>query len=397
MKKPFSILSCRNTFHVLFLLKTTFNTQQTNAFSIDTTAANSAAASDVVRRSRPDPHVWPKLVTGGSNDPALGMIEEEQKKLGKPYGDFLDAGTGSYSLRWVAGLLYRHNDPINDPLYMNSYVAVTACEEMRQNTFREAQEMGIDQYGKVIIGNWAAGYDTQTYSLNNNDNEQSGKQKDQFGHGNQQCLPLEENQMFDTILADYLVGAVDHFAPFFQDLLFPRLCTHHLKSGGRLYITGLGPIPDKAAPPKTDDETYYYQGADVFCRLTKLRDACILLAGSRPYREHPPDWVIRNLDSLDVSSFSGQGQGMFQMKVLNHKKFPKKYNYEIMALQVEAARSTLQFIQDDFLRETMAKQIDQIDRECYEICEKAPNGKNEFYFGYDYVITAEKVPYYETG
>lgn len=83
MKKPFILLSCRNTFHILFLLTTTFNTQQTNAFSIDTTATNSAAASGVVRRPRPDPHVWPKLVTGGSNDPALGMIEEEQKKVSR--------------------------------------------------------------------------------------------------------------------------------------------------------------------------------------------------------------------------------------------------------------------------------------------------------------------------
>lgn len=29
--------------------------------------------------------------------------------------------------------------------------------------------------------------------------------------------------------------------------------------------------------------------------IVKARDACILLAGERPYREYPLDWVVRNL------------------------------------------------------------------------------------------------------
>jgi len=74
-------------------------------------------------------------------------------------------------------------------------------------------------------------------------------------------------EKFDTILADYLVGAIDGFSPYFQDQIFPCLATK-LNSGGRIYVVGLNPIPDKVEGD-----------ADIFCRVTKLRDACILLAG----------------------------------------------------------------------------------------------------------------------
>jgi hypothetical protein len=53
---------------------------------------------------------------------------------------------------------------------------------------------------------------------------------------------------------------------------------------------------------------------DIFCRVTKLRDACILLARSRPYREHPTDWVIRHLEKTGLH-------------VLDVATFPRKYNY----------------------------------------------------------------------
>ena len=53
---------------------------------------------------------------------------------------------------------------------------------------------------------------------------------------------------------------------------------------------------------------------DIFCRVTKLRDACILLARSRPYREHPTDWVVRHLERAGL-------------QVVDVATFPRKYNY----------------------------------------------------------------------
>ena len=116
------------------------------------------------------------------------------------------------------------------------FFAVTADLTMQSNVIDEAKKLGVDMYGKVVMGNW---------------------------DGPSLC----EHEMFDTILADYLIGAIDGFSPYFQDLIFPRLC-NHLNTGGRLYVVGLNPIPD------------FVEGdGNLICKVTKIRDACILLAG----------------------------------------------------------------------------------------------------------------------
>lgn len=91
--------------------------------------------------------------------------------------------------------------------------------------------------------------------------------------------------------------------------------------------------------------------------------------------EHPNDWVVRHLEKSDF-------------EVVNVAKFPNKYTYEKVEVQINACRSTLKFIDDDDLREAMSDRIDRIDVECKKICDECENG--EFTLGYDWVITAVK-------
>ena len=244
----------------------------------------------------PPKEVWPQLVIGGKEDLALGHIEKIQKEvIKKPYGDVLDAGTGIYSLSWLAGLMYRYHDPKSE-LFMKSFVAVTADPNFQKEVRAKADELGIGEKGQILLGNWAANYNYNDYRKGFSEDSCESPSANIMDVAIQKGEYLCEDQMFDTILADYLVGAVDYFAPFFQDLLFERL-GNHLKPDGVLYLTGLNPIPEKADSVATD----------LFCEVTKLRDACILLARSRPYREHPPDFVVRHLEQsnfkvLDVVS-----------------------------------------------------------------------------------------------
>lgn len=185
------------------------------------------------------PDTSSKLVFG-KDDALFGAIEQAQGS--KPFGNFLDAGTGLHSLRWIATLPQKG---------MTELVAVTADETMRKNVEREANTLGLrmdngDAQNKVVMGNWFA-----------------------------EKYPLElDDESFDTILADYLIGAMDGFSPYRQDEILPKLCAL-LKPGGRLYIVGLEPIPDKVDDP----------AGNIVCRVRQLRDACILLAGHRCYRE----------------------------------------------------------------------------------------------------------------
>lgn len=47
----------------------------------------------------------------------------------------------------------------------------------------------------------------------------------------------------------------------------------HLTPNGRLYFIGMNPIPDEITPP-----------GNIISEIRRARDACILLAGHRPYR-----------------------------------------------------------------------------------------------------------------
>ena len=54
--------------------------------------------------------------------------------------------------------------------------------------------------------------------------------------------------LFDTILADYLIGAVDGFSPYTQDIIVEKL-SHYLKPGGKIYVIGMNPSPDTNLAP----------------------------------------------------------------------------------------------------------------------------------------------------
>ncbi len=66
----------------------------------------------------------PKLVYG-SDDKLFGCIERNHASTGKSFGRFLDAGTGSHSLRWIASLMV--GDQKNEySLSIDDYTAITA-------------------------------------------------------------------------------------------------------------------------------------------------------------------------------------------------------------------------------------------------------------------------------
>jgi hypothetical protein len=164
------------------------------------------------------------------HDVLFTSIEKLHNPL--PFGRLLDAGTGVSSLRWI------------QTINTTSWVAVTADTNMQSMIMSDAGvAAGIrPACDKIVVGNWM---------------------NDQF------CDSLG---MYDTILADYLIGAVDGFSPFAQDLIIQRL-KRHLNPQGRLYLVGMQPIPDHASG-----------AAEVITEVRRARDACILLAGHRPYR-----------------------------------------------------------------------------------------------------------------
>ncbi len=289
--------------------------------------------------------LWKKSnIVYGSDDQLFGCIEQTQIIHNKPFGRFLDAGTGTHSLRWMASLIIGNggddgNINIDEEhehiLKIDNYTAITADKQMQSNVIKEATTLGIEERGEVIIGNWQR------------------KQEEEGG--------ICYNEMYDTILADYLVGAMDGFSPYYQDQIFPRLI-QHLKPGGLIHVVGLNPIPDKAPGD-----------ADIFCRVTKLRDACILLAGHRCYREYPIEWIERHLERAGL-------------RLVKSSRFPILYSHAAIVRQLNVARSKLTLFPSKALAKEMGESIDALERESKIATDKAANKRLKL--GFDYVVTA---------
>jgi SAM-dependent methyltransferase len=255
----------------------------------------------------------------GKDDLLFGCIENQQGEV--PFGDVLDAGTGMHSLRWIATLGAKG---------MTSYTAITADATMQRNVQQEAQHLGVLEGNDVVIGNWFGELD----------------------------LPREQ---YDMILADYLIGAMDGFSPYRQDEMIPKLMKL-LKPGGRLYIVGLEPIPDTAAGK-----------ANVICKVRQVRDACILLAGHRCYREYPADWIHSQIGSTP------------NLTVKETHKFPILYRYNTILRQINVGRSKFSLFSTPSLVSSMKEVLDDLERQAQEATKDGP-----IKFGFDYVISAEK-------
>jgi len=116
----------------------------------------------------------------------------------EPWGTVLDAGTGIHSLEWILELL------------TTSWVAVTG-DPKREEEIKNLFSSKLRPQDKLLCGNW----------------------KDEQFLG---------SQVFDVVLADYLLGSIEGFAPYFQEKLFYRLRKH---VGKHLYVTAAEPLPDK--------------------------------------------------------------------------------------------------------------------------------------------------------
>jgi len=158
----------------------------------------------------------------------------------------LDAGTGLDSLTWLAA------SPAT------SITAVTASKTMHKDVVGGVADFLDPSADIVLIGNW---------------------QDEQLLHG----------RSFDVVIADYLLGAVDYFAPHFQDGLLRRLAGL-VRPDGWLAIVGREP----------DDITAKDATSQLILDANALRDASMTLSRQMTYREIPQWWVQERLGALGL-------------------------------------------------------------------------------------------------
>ena len=159
-----------------------------------------------------------------------------------PWGEVLDAGTGRSSLEWLCSL--------NCP----RWTAVTA-EPGRGEILRSEFASKIRHQDRLLVGNWTD-------------------------------PSLLKGERFDVVVADYLLGSVERYAPHFQLDMLRRLAQ---LTRQRLYITGLEPL-----------DSPHGDGQALIVELGRFRDACHLLCARRSHRELPLAWLKSRLEEMDL-------------------------------------------------------------------------------------------------
>ncbi|WGL97705.1 hypothetical protein QE177_10890 [Arsenophonus sp. aPb] len=233
-----------------------------------------------------------------------------------PWGKILDAGTGINSLSWIS------------QLKSESWTAVTCAINMKADIQQiiSARQRPQD---RLLLGNWA-------------DSD------------------FMVNERFDTVIADYLLGAVDGFVPYWQIPLLYRLKALTLN---RLYFTGLEPyVPYNAN----------CRAGHLVVSIGRLRDACLLLAGERPYREYPADWVIYHLQQIGF-------------EIVDLKHYPINYGHNWLTGQMEMCRQRINTFVDRQLAMSMLEHINQLEQQALLCIAQQGSLKH----GADYVISAK--------
>ena len=231
------------------------------------------------------------------------------------WGDVLDAGTGEQSLEWLLGLDTK------------SITAITG-DPYRQSSMREKYSSQLRPQDQILAENW----------LNHE---------------------LFLDRQFDVVVADYLLGALEGFAPYFQTELFARLKPH---VRGFLYVIGLEPF-------SSEDRS---DGAKIIREIAALRDACILLAGHKPYREYPRTWAIKQLELAGYH-------------VERSASFPILFGHRFVHGQLDVCKRKLYFMKDSNLIKGLDQHIEALRIRASDYIER--NGKINF--GSDYIIKSK--------
>jgi hypothetical protein len=99
----------------------------------------------------------------------------------RAWGRVLDAGTGLHSIKWI------------QQLPATSWTAITADNNMKNQMLKDASVgASMRPADSLVVGNWM------------------------------DSLFCESLGSYDTILADYLIGAVDGFSPYHQDEIIAK-------------------------------------------------------------------------------------------------------------------------------------------------------------------------------
>lgn len=199
----------------------------------------------------------------------------------------LDAGTGRASLCW----LVKHKPEFD------TIVAVTATSDQSSYGTGGLAPLASHSRIRLELGNW--------------------RDEAFLSDGQQQ-------EKFDVVVADYLLGATELYWPNGAEQLFDRL-VDRIKPGGYLWLIGLEPYEEILSRSYSDHER-------LLLDVESLGDAAALLAGQRTYRELSQEWVSERIVHSDMVIFQSR---QFPMRVTSNMLYNQLTFADQMASRIK--------------------------------------------------------------
>ena len=109
---------------------------------------------------------------------------------------------------------------------------------------------------------------------------------------------------------------MDGFTPFMQDTILSELKAR-CAPGALLHVVGLTPIYAQLGAAQYKN---LKEAEKVVVDTARLRDACILLAAHRPYREFPASWIIRQLERSGFEVLTPWKSARRHLEARHHKR-----------------------------------------------------------------------------
>jgi len=247
---------------------------------------------------------------------------------GLPAASALDAGTGVTSLGWISR-----------ELRPKRWSAVTANHKTANLVQNAKMRKRMREHDEVVVGNW-------------------------------QNDTLLQGQKYDLILADYLFGAIDGYAPYYQEQILPRL-QRHMAPGGRIYVVGKDPAPHPSRFPYQGKPAYHiFHGVHQVEDVDRLLKACITHAADRTFREFPLSWVVAHAQKAGF-------------KVEAQHAFPAVYGTQALHAQMDVCEHKLGKIEGRHLLNGIKERIAMLRK---RIDENVMIKNNGVCYGVDYVV-----------
>eukprot|EP00040_Diaphanoeca_grandis_P001132 m.274938 g.274938 ORF g.274938 m.274938 type:complete len:357 (+) comp115615_c0_seq1:320-1390(+) len=260
------------------------------------------------------------------------------------WGHVLDAGTGPLSLQWL----------VSQPV--ESIIGVTASDSMRERTLQRIGNVGCSlERTRVVVGDWL------------NINRTDALEFANVVHGG-------KGHLFDTVIMDYLLGSIEHFAPYGERQMLNTLIDL-MAPGALLLFVGKEPVPYVSTKGIAAQKKYATLAPEVkiILETERLRDASMMLSQQRPYREFPLSWAEEALVAHGL-------------EILAVDRFPIKHTFQRLARQWKWALSEAESVVDTNIREALILRINNVKLQAAKLV----NLETGFKFGEDYTIVARK-------